>query len=92
MKKILYLSERKVNAGTEEIPKIETSMIQCSILASEQTLDAQIAFVIKEAYNGEYTVEDFHDSITPPTETDKLRSDVDYLSMMAGIDLSALEV
>ena len=39
----------------------------------------------REAYNGEYTIEDDGESEPEPTEQEQLRADVDFLLAMGGV-------
>ena len=39
----------------------------------------------REAYNGEYTIEDDGEPAPEPTEQEQLRADVDFLLAMGGV-------
>lgn len=58
MKIIKYKLCNRVNHGTEENPKYEDFIIGKEIRCSSANLEANEAIAMKEAYNGEYTVED----------------------------------
>lgn len=58
MKIIKYQLMTKVNHGTEEEPNIVQTFQPCEIRCSESNLEANLELVKREAYNGEYTVED----------------------------------
>ncbi len=45
-----------------------------------------------EAHDGKYKVEEIQDPINTPTLEERNRSDIDYLSMMTGVDLPSPEV
>lgn len=67
----------EVNHGTEENPNIEQIILEKSLTWNES--NEEIAK--REAYDGEYTVED--DGVTEvPTQLDVIESQVAYTAMM----------
>lgn len=92
MKKITYIYRVEYNAGTAETPNLVSIETTCCRYATGNTISAVLNAVKDEAYNGEYTVEDVPDPVTEPTLEERNRSDIDYLSMMTGVDLPAPEV
>jgi len=58
MKIIKYQLMTECNHGTEEEPNIVQTFNAVEIQCSEDNLEANLAIAEKEAYNGEYTVED----------------------------------
>lgn len=84
MKIIKYQFPTEVNYGTSENPDIHVSLTAVSVPYSDENL----LFAKEEAYNGEVTVVDDHDFPEPePTELEKLRADLDYISIMTGVEL-----
>ena len=82
MKRITYQLISEVNHGTEEQPNIKqifnTAVIECA----ENFFEANLAIAQKEAYNGEFNVEDIEDPVTEPTQLDQLEAQVTYTAMM----------
>ena len=71
----------EINHGTEEQPNIEQIFLEKSMGWSE----ANEEIAKKEAYNGEYTIEDDGiEEIIAPTQLDRIESQVAYLAMMTG--------
>lgn len=71
--KYKFLSD-EINHGTEELPDIEQIFLEKEIsCATEIAVNANLSIAQKEAYNGEYTIEDDGQSepILEPT-TDEL--------------------
>lgn len=58
MKIIKYQLCTRVNHGTEEEPKWEDILSPVEIRCSSDNLEANEAIALKEAYNGEYIIED----------------------------------
>lgn len=59
MKIIKYqIVQSTVNHGTEDEPNMEVTLLSKERCSDEANLERNIAIVKKEAYNGEYTVED----------------------------------
>jgi hypothetical protein len=69
MKSIKYQIMTDVNHGTEEEPNIVQTFNDCEIRCSVETFEANYAIALKEAYNGEVTVEEVADPETPDTPT-----------------------
>ncbi len=67
MKIIKYQLVTGVNHGTEEDPNIVQTFNDCAIQCSDDTFEANYAIALKEAYNGEVTVEEVPDPETPDT-------------------------
>ena len=70
----------EVNHGTEEKPKIEQIILDKIISYSE----ANEEIAKREAYNGEYTIEDDGqpDPTETPTQLDIIEAQVTYTAMM----------
>lgn len=83
MKVLKYNLCTIINHGTEEEPQIEEIMPTVTIGWSES--NEEIAK--REAYNGEYTIEDDgKEEIFPePTQLDILEAKVAYLEIMTGL-------
>ena len=83
MKVIKYkFLSAEVNHGTEENPNIEQIFLDMSMGWNE----ANEEIAKKEAYNGEYTIEDDGaEDVTTPTELDKLDARLTYVEMMTGL-------
>ena len=81
MKVIKYKLGTKVNHGTEEQPDIQRIFSDVSMGWSE----ANEEIAKREAYNGEYTIEDDGEPEPEPTEQEQLRADVDFLLAMGGV-------
>lgn len=73
----------EVNKGTEEKPDIEQIFLEKSM--NWNTANEEIAK--KEAYNGEYIIEDDGqpDPAETPTELDALDARLTYVEMMTGL-------
>lgn len=83
MKKIKYkFISCEINHGTEENPNIEQIILNKSLVWNE----ANEEIAKREAYNGEYTIEDDgQEEISEPTELDVLDARLTYVEMMTGI-------
>ena len=82
MKRILYkFISAEINHGTEEAPNIEIVLLEKSL----PYVDGAIELAQREAYNGEYTIEDDGQPEPEPTEQEQLRADVDFLLAMGGV-------
>ena len=81
MKVIKYQLCTEVNHGTEEQPDIQQIFSCVSLGWSE----ANEELAKREAYNGEYTIEDDGEPEPEPTEQEQLRADVDFLLAMGGV-------
>lgn len=79
MKYIKYQINNPVNVGTEDSQNWVNNLFQKSIIYSET--NEEIAK--REAYNGEYTIED-DGVVEKPTWQDKIEAQVTYNSMMLG--------
>ena len=86
MKIIKYQLMTAVNHGTEEEPDIVQTFHACEIQCSEETFESNYAMALKEAYNGEVTVEDVPDPEVPET------NDVSWDSMAEAITEGVNEV
>jgi hypothetical protein len=69
MKIIKYQLMTEVNHGTEDEPNIVQTLNNCELNCSDDTFEAAYALALKEAYNGDVTVEDAPDPETPDTPT-----------------------
>lgn len=84
MKMIKYRFETEVNYGTAEEPNIQKIFTDAMVPYSEKNLE----FAKKEAYDGEIAIEDDLTIQEPePTEMERIRADLDYLSVMTGVSL-----
>ena len=81
MKVLTYRMMTEVNNGTEEQPDIQQIFSEVTMGWSES--NEEIAK--REAYNGEYTIEDDGQPAPEPTEQEQLRADVDFLLVMGGV-------
>ena len=81
MKVIKYRLITEVNHGTEEQPDIQ--QIFSDVTMSWNEANEEIAK--REAYNGEYTIEDDGQPEPESTEQEQLRADVDFLLAMGGV-------
>ena len=81
MKVIKYQLCTEVNHGTEEKPDIQ--QIFSDVMLGYSKANEEIAK--REAYNGEYTIEDDGQPEPEPTEQEQLRADVDFLLAMGGV-------
>ena len=81
MKVLKYRLMTEVNHGTEEHPDIQQILSDVSMGWNET--NEEIAK--REAYNGEYTIEDDGQPEPEPTEQEQLRADVDFLLAMGGV-------
>ena len=81
MKVLKYRLMTEVNHDTEEQPDIQQIFSDVSLGWSES--NEEIAK--REAYNGEYTIEDDGQPEPEPTEQEQLRADVDFLLAMGGV-------
>ena len=69
----------EINHGTEEEPKIEQILIEKSMSYSAEAEE----IAKKEAYNGEYTIEDDGaEEVPAPTQQDKWEAQLMYTAMM----------
>lgn len=82
MKRIKYYYNNLVNKGTEEKPEWEDNLFLKNIPYSE----ANEEVAKREAYNGEYTIEDDDkpDPAEQPTQLDRIEAQVAYNSIMLG--------
>lgn len=72
----------EINHGTEDEPKIEQILIEKSMGYSAEAEE----IAKKEAYKGEYTIEDDGaEENLEPTELDKLDARLTYVEMMSGL-------
>ena len=81
MKVLKYRLMTEVNHGTEEQPDIQQIFSDVSMGWNE----ANEEIAKREAYNGEYTIEDDGQPEPEPTEQEQLRADVDFLLAMGGV-------
>lgn len=66
MKRLIFEILQEHNVGTEENPVIKTEFRKAVAFANDTNYDEVHAFVMKQAYNGEVTVEEVPDP--EPTE------------------------
>lgn len=81
MKVLKYRLCTEVNHGTEEHPDIQ--QIFSAVTLGWSKANEELAK--REAYNGEYTIEDDGQPEPEPTEQEQLRADVDFLLAMGGV-------
>ena len=81
MKVLKYRIMTEVNHGTEEQPDIRQVFSEVTMGWNE----ANEEIAKREAYNGEYTIEDDGEPEPEPTEQEQLRADVDFLLAMGGV-------
>lgn len=81
MKVLKYRFMTEVNHGTEEQPDIHQNFSEVTMGWNE----ANEEIAKREAYNGEYTIEDNGQPEPEPTEQEQLRADVDFLLAMGGV-------
>ena len=82
MKRITYQFMTEVNHGTKEQPDIRRIFNDAVIECGEDVYEANLVIAQREAYNGEYTVEDIEDPVTEPTQLDQIEAQVVYTAMM----------
>ena len=80
MKVLKYRLMTEVNHGTEEQPKIQQIFSDVSLGWSE----ANEELAKREAYNGEYTIEDDGKPEPAPTQLDRIEAQTTYTAMMTG--------
>lgn len=81
MKVIKYmLFQGRINHGTEEEPKWEDNLLPVKVPCTADNLSANEEIAKKEAYKGEYTIED---DGKPEPETEASTDDV--LNAMLGV-------
>ena len=78
MKALRYRMMTEVNHGTEEQPDIQ--QIFSDVAMGWNEVNEEIAK--REAYNGEYTIEDDGKTGPAPTQLDRIESQVTYTAMM----------
>lgn len=78
MKIIKYQLCTEVNRGTEQEPEIEQIFTAVSLGWSE----ANEKIAKREAYNGEYTIEDDGKPEPAPTQLDRIEAQTTYTAMM----------
>lgn len=78
MKVLKYRLMTEVNHGTEEHPDIQQIFSGVSLGWNE----ANEELAKREAYNGEYTIEDDGEPEPAPTQFDRIESQVTYTAMM----------
>lgn len=85
MKRIVYQME--IPAETAEIDGKtivirEAYLQEKQISITDETRDVQIAEAMKEAYNGECTIEDDGEPEPAPTQLDRIEAQTTYTAMM----------
>ena len=86
MKVIKYKLCTSVNHGTDEVPKLEEILFPVEMEWNEK--NEEIAK--REAYNGEYTIEDNGVSeFAQPTQLDRIEAQVAYTAMITDTLLEA---
>lgn len=84
MKIIKYNRCTRVNRGTEEAPDWEDVLDPVEIPCTADNLEVNEEIAKREAYNGEYTVEDDGqpDPAATPSQLDVIEAQVTYTAMM----------
>ena len=74
----------RINHGTEESPNYEDVILPKEIRCSSANLQANEAIALKEAHNGEYTIEDDGqpEPSDVPTQLDRVEAQATYTAMM----------
>lgn len=73
----------EINHGTEDEPKIEQIFLDAEIeCKTEADYQANLPIVEKEAYNGEYTVEDDGQQDEQPSSEERIAELEEALSML----------
>lgn len=83
MKIIKYIISYEVNSGTEQEPNMQPIYQEQSVPWSEQNEE----FARNASYNGQITVEDDRQPAPEPTELEQIRADLDFISIMTGVNL-----
>ena len=81
MKRILYkFISAEINHGTKEEPNIEIALLEKSL----PYVDGAIELAQREAYNGEYTIENDGqpEPTQAPTQLDRVEAQATYTAMM----------
>ena len=92
MKIIKYRLMTEVNHGTEEEPSIMQTFNDCEIQCSDDSdFESNYAIALKEAYNGEVTVEEVPDPPHEPTQEQEQRITA-LEEQMALADETAIEL
>ena len=84
MKIIKYDIMTEINHGTEEQPDIEQKFTPITLTCNTECLEANEEIAKREAYNGEYTIEDDGqpDPVDTPSQLDIIEAQVTYTAMM----------
>ena len=86
MKIIKYQLMTEANHGTEDEPNIVQTFNACEIQCSDDSFESNYAIALKEAYNGEVTVEEVADPETPePSGGDSIWDEMDA-AYQEGVD------
>lgn len=80
MKKIKYQLCTEVDHGTEDKPDIQQIFSSATLGWSESNKE----IAKREAYNGEYTIEDGNEPEPAPTQLDRIEAQTAYTAMMTG--------
>ena len=73
----------KYKTAKEEQVGEETRLVLSDVM--KQATPETFEIAKREAYNGEYTIEDDGEPEPEPTEQEQLRADVDFLLAMGGV-------
>lgn len=83
MKYIRYYFNIPTNIGTEDSPEWKDTLF----LKTNPYSEANEEIAKREAYNGEYSIEDDGiEEVVEPTQLDRVESQVAYLAMMTGYE------
>lgn len=81
MKIIKYKLHSQVNKGSNAVPIWVDTFNNVKLTCSDDELEKCLTAVVKEAYNGEYTIEE-DSSVEKPTQLDTIEAQVTYTAMM----------
>lgn len=73
----------QINRGTEEKPEYENVILDKEIRCEEAYLEFNEEIAKREAFNGEYTIED--EPAKAPTKEEELEARLAYVEMMTGL-------
>ena len=88
MKILKYQIMTEVNLGTKEHPNIVQVFDDKDMRCGDANFETSYAMALKEAYNGEVTVEDILDE---PTQLDRIEAQATYTAMMTDTLLGSEE-
>lgn len=90
MKRIKYQFMREYNRGTKEEPDIVQTFHDCEIRCADEYFESNYALARRESHNGEITVEDIPDPVTPPTAEERIAALEDALCEMDAANAASI--